>query len=1078
MIVSGIKAKVISLFHCRAICLVSLFIFGVIAGVVALVAIPQITQADPGDCDPITDLCILGLTPNVGSTDGGANIGSNQADDGEGNQYDAPSYDPNEPMTLTYSGGYNFGQYQYLEYVSFTGTQYINTGINYLTSDDIIRMDIDVLNTRGTHGIDPPTTSLEQISGVRQYMSSSQNWRFFISLYSGSGFNGTYWSTVGTSITNVNAVNLGNPVAGNHEWWGVEYNRNTMTNTGYRGNTAQNSVILGYEPTDSNGDPANIGPLFLGAVNNGSFGVLNPGYWTEQDVYGFKIWKEGNLVADYKPVWNVIAQEYGFYDEINRSFLASNTGDSLDGPLIDSNGQPVNMGGISATATIDFTLGGVQVGTCDNITFVNESQLTCVPSAWDTASGIPTPDSQSVDVNLTIDAGIPNSDTLTAGYTYRAPMNVTSLAPNIGPVTGNEIITIDGRNFLPPDFSSDWALVDYVEFKGAAGSMQYIDTDIQYLVGDNSIRIDLDAAYTRTGGTGNLEQLTGFRANSGSEIWRFFISQYQTNLWANHGTITTTNGVPLGSITPNVRTQLGIDHVRGTSLGSGYRNGVFIGSKAQAAPTFNTKSMLLGAANDQNGPNYSSNYKVYGFKITKNGVVVANYIPMKNTSTGECGFWDTASFTFKSNNGVGNLTCGDEVGYQVTDVTITIDHNPSALCFVESVSNTDIFCTVPPGTVGVKDITIETDHEIITVEDGYTYAPVVSSVSTPYPSGGGFSNIGPTTGGNTITVWGLGFEDGGVTTPTVMVGDVACANVTVLGPDELTCDIPTQTPEHAPGTVNVIVTINGVDSIPASSATDDDYIFRAPMKITSVTPNQGVINGGTTVTIVGTNLLPPDGISTDGRTVTFDPSGTAAPCTPITSWTNTQIKCTTSAHVEGLVDVKASNTFESAVLTNGFKYITISLSLASDQTDIKILVPGTEAFDSNTYTVNTGSIRGYNLTIQANKITSSSVTHIPANPDVVATGSCTSTGAKFLPISATGALTNNRWGWKASPTTPTQGNTDWEPMTSDAQTIASPTAPSASGGDSYKVHFGARTDYNQPACTYEIDLFITAVVKP
>ena len=1028
-------------------------------------AIPQIiTQAAPGDCNPAIEFCITSLTPNVGSTEGGASIGSSQATDLNNHEYNSPTYNPNEPIIITHSGA-ELNPYQPIDYVSFTGTQYINTGINYLTTDDVIKMELDVLNTR--------VGTLEQLNGLRANLGGSQYWRFFISFYSGSNFNGVYWATAASTSTNVNAVNLGSPVAGQNEVYGMEYSRSAKTNKGYRGGSLIDTITAREPAKNSNGDEVNVGPIFLGAANNGTFGGSSPGYWAQQDVYGFTLTKDGTVVADYKPVWNITTQKYGFYDDVSGDFILSTNGPDFEGPNVDVNGDPL-LTEVPIAASVDFKVGGQQVGTCDNITVISGFQISCVPSAWDDTD-VSTPEfSQPVDIDVTIGS---DSATAAGAYTYRAPMSATSLTPPLGPVTGGQTITIDGTNFLPHEFTSDYVLVEYAEFKGTASSPQYINTGINYLTTDNYIKMEVDASYARVGGGGSLEQLTGFRSNS-SGTWRFFISEYLNSLYVTSN-VTTTNGINLGSVLSNERVKVALDYNRSTTSFGGYRNESAVGARKTATgPTFDAGPLYLGATRDGSSFAYSSNYKVYGFTVEKDGVTVANYIPMKSTLTGLCGFWDTISLSFKTNDGTGNLTCGGQVGIPVQGLNVIINDINSPLCYITDINNTEIYCVPPAGTVGLKDVVIKSANETITMEDAYTYAPVVTSVNTPFPSGGGYSNVGPTTGGNTITVRGYGFQDAQPTL-LVMVGDVSCTNINIKSQDELTCDMPNQNPEHAGGPVDVSVIIDGIPSIPTPNSTADDYIFRAPMKITKIEPDQGSIDGNAEVTITGINFMPPSGIPTTGKTVIFDIDGTPVPCAT-NSWTNTQIKCTTGAHDKGFVDVTITNAFESATEIGGYNYITISISLDSYTTDINISIPGTEAFGSNEYIVKTNAERGYELTIQADKIIT---TGIIENPDVKVaddeTASCLATGAKFSPIATDGALTNNKWGWKTSNATPTTGDTDWKPMTSAAQEIARKNSPTAiPNGDSYNVYFGAKSDYTQPACTYKVNLYVTATVAP
>src|SRR4029077_7860058 len=81
--------------------------------------------------------------------------------------------------------------------------------------------------------------------------------------------------------------------------------------------------------------------------------------------------------------------------------------------------------------------------------------------------------------------------------------------------------------------------------------------------------------------------------------------------------------------------------------------------------------------------------------------------------------------------------------------------------------------------------------------------------------------------------------------------------------------------------------------------------------ITKISPNSGSTNGGTAVTITGTNFV-------SGATVTF--GGIAA--TNVTVGSSTAITATTPAPAAGVVNVVVTDSNGSGTLTNGFTYTT------------------------------------------------------------------------------------------------------------------------------------------------------------
>lgn len=85
----------------------------------------------------------------------------------------------------------------------------------------------------------------------------------------------------------------------------------------------------------------------------------------------------------------------------------------------------------------------------------------------------------------------------------------------------------------------------------------------------------------------------------------------------------------------------------------------------------------------------------------------------------------------------------------------------------------------------------------------------------------------------------------------VKFGAVEATNVQVVSATEITCDVPPGT-----GTVDVIVTTDGGDATLAGAFT---YAAAAPVvapapTLTSIDPATGPEDGGTTVTLTGTNF--------------------------------------------------------------------------------------------------------------------------------------------------------------------------------------------------------------------------------
>jgi hypothetical protein len=169
-------------------------------------------------------------------------------------------------------------------------------------------------------------------------------------------------------------------------------------------------------------------------------------------------------------------------------------------------------------------------------------------------------------------------------------------------------------------------------------------------------------------------------------------------------------------------------------------------------------------------------------------------------------------------------------------------------------------------------------------------APTVTSISP---------NSGSTNGGTGVTITGTHFISGA----TLTFGGTAATNVTVISGTSITAT----TPVHAAGAVNVVVS----ESSGSATLTNGFTYVSSPPTITTISPNSGSINGGTAVTITGTNFVA-------GATLTF--GGTAA--TNVTVVSSTSMTATTPAHAAGAVNVVVSESSGSATLTNGFTYTT------------------------------------------------------------------------------------------------------------------------------------------------------------
>ncbi|MGW9178792.1 IPT/TIG domain-containing protein [Agromyces sp. NPDC055658] len=190
-----------------------------------------------------------------------------------------------------------------------------------------------------------------------------------------------------------------------------------------------------------------------------------------------------------------------------------------------------------------------------------------------------------------------------------------------------------------------------------------------------------------------------------------------------------------------------------------------------------------------------------------------------------------------------------------------------AVPFIQ-VSPTQITFSSPPHAAGPVDVVVTTPGG---ASDPLTFTYIPAPVLTALAP-----DQGPVAGGTPVTITGTDLGDAsevtvdGVSVPFTQVSDT---------------EITFETPAHAAGEVDVVVTTAGGDS----NALPFTY-FDEPV-LTTLTPDEGPAAGGTLVTITGSALGGATEVTVDGVSV------------PFTQVSDTQITFTTAPHAAGPVDV-------------------------------------------------------------------------------------------------------------------------------------------------------------------------------
>jgi IPT/TIG domain len=168
-------------------------------------------------------------------------------------------------------------------------------------------------------------------------------------------------------------------------------------------------------------------------------------------------------------------------------------------------------------------------------------------------------------------------------------------------------------------------------------------------------------------------------------------------------------------------------------------------------------------------------------------------------------------------------------------------------------------------------------------------APVISSISP---------NIGPTAGGQAVTIGGSGFYN----VTSVNIGGAVLTGISVPHQGAITGT----TAAGGAGLYNVNVNVSGGV---AAGAGVNLYTYANPPAASSCVPNIGLTLGNTAITINGTNM---------GSVTSVTVGGVAA--TSVVAAAGS-VTCRTPAHAAGLVNIVVSGGYGSSTLTNGFTYL-------------------------------------------------------------------------------------------------------------------------------------------------------------
>ena len=583
-----------------------------------------------------------------------------------------------------------------------------------------------------------------------------------------------------------------------------------------------------------------------------------------------------------------------------------------------------------------------------------------------------------VDVVLTNPVG---TSTLTNAYTYVAPPALISVNPTAGSTIGGNTATITGTNLTDTtSVSFDGNIATNITIINAttvtvtvpAHAAGVVDVSLTTNAGTNT----LTSAYTYvvppnltfitppfgttlggtsvtlngTGLTGTTAvtfggiSATGIVVNSDTSVTvtsgAHSAGLVSATLTTPGGTSTLTNVFTyitppqLTSLSPVAGTTLGGTTVTitGTNL-DGTTDVTFNGSNATGVVVVNnttvtaiTPSHLAGAVDVGLTTSVGTSTLNNGYTYVTPPVLASISPPTGSTLGGT-----TVSLIGTGLTGLTGVTFGVVAG---TSIVVN--------------SDTSATVTTASHSAGLVNVTVTNAGGSSTLNSVYTYIlpPVLTSM-TP--------TTGSTIGGELVTLTGTNL------TGTTSVSFDGSTGVGLVVVNDTTVTLTA--PSHVAGTFNVTLT-NPV----GSSVLPNAYTFVTPPTLSFLSPPSGTTSGGTSVTLVGTDLTGTSG-------VTF--GGTAA--TSIFVNSSTSVTVTTPAHSAGLVNVILTNVGGSATLTGDYTFIL--------PPDLVSLSPNTGAIAGGDSVTLTGSNFAGTTSVTFGGTQSTNITIVNANTVIVETPS-------------------------------------------------------------------------------------------
>lgn len=651
-----------------------------------------------------------------------------------------------------------------------------------------------------------------------------------------------------------------------------------------------------------------------------------------------------------------------------------------------------------------------------NFTYVDSVKFgilsATIISKTDTSISVTTPSSasstsQTVDVTAISTSG--DNSTLQSAYTYQAAPVVSNITPNEGSNLGQVPVVISGSNFVGATavyFGTTLATSSYtineagtsISLLAPAGSNGVVNVTVVTPSGTSNSSVtyqfvspgppEISSISPSSGPTSGGTEVTvnGIYFSDVSSVTFNGVNAVSYTV-VNDSVITAFSPVNASGTVDLVVT--GHDHLTASTTYTYVAKPVALAISPSEGATTGGTSVTIAGANLSDSTVYFGSVAgtvttMASSAIAENVVTSitvtspeqdAGIVPVRIVSVGGTSrVVPSMLFTYVTPPTVTSVspTSGSIDGGLAVTISGTNLDNATAVyfgdieaSFAQSNSVGDITATSPASTVsGNVNVTVVTSGGTSASSDAnifnYVSVPTVSDLS-PSPA------QGPVTGGTEITLTGTDL----LTTSEVTFGSVSTTDFTVNDAGTLlTVTSPANTLDT--GFVNVTVTTEGGDVIAPQQF---EYIVVPTVALTSPTPAQGSVAGGTTVVLTGSNLSTTSSVSFGSSSTsnfTVNSSGTEITVTspPSTASGAVSISVTTIGGV-----ATASQTFEYVGEPAELTLVSPSPAQGSTNGGTTVTIMGTNL--ATTSSISFGSVATTNFTVnsEGNTITVTS----PAN---------------------------------------------------------------------------------------------------